>query len=329
MDFSLTPEQEMFRQMFFDFAGKEVARVADQTDKQEELPPKLLQKIAAQGFFGALAPEEPYGGAGLDTTSYTLLIEALASECMSAALTVHVHNGLALRTILAHGTEPLREELVPEMVTGDRIGAFALTEANAGSDPTRLRTTAVREGDAYLLNGSKTWVSNGGLAGVYVIFALTDPAAEGRGMSAFAVPAGTPGLQTGGREKTLGLRGASITRLYLDDCRVPAHYLLGDEGQGYQIALEALDFARIGTSAAGLGIARRAVELGARFSAERVAVRRTDRPKTGHPGLPGRRPDLRVGGRMPGTPGRLVGRPRRGVHSAGRYRQALHQPHGL
>ncbi len=270
MDFSLTPEQEMFREMFYDFAGKDVAKAADQTDKKEELPARLIQKIAAQGFFGALAPEEPYGGAGLDPISFTLLLEALASECMSTALTVHVHNSLALRTILRYGTEKVHEELVPEMVAGERIGAYALTEATAGSDPTRMRTRAVREGDAYVLNGTKTWVSNGGLAGAYVIFAMTDPQAGGRGMSAFVVPAETPGLEVGGRERTLGLRGASITRLYLSDCRVPAENLLGGEGQGYKIALESLDFGRIGVAAAGVGAARRALEIGTQFSTERL-----------------------------------------------------------
>jgi butyryl-CoA dehydrogenase len=270
MDFSLNSEQEMLRKMFYDFAAKEVAKAADQTDKQEQLSKKVLQRAAAQGFFGVLAPEEPYGGAGLDATSFSLLLEALASECLSTALTLHVHNSLALRTILRYGTPELLEKIVPDMVAGEYIGAFALTEATAGSDLTHLRTRAVREGNGYVLNGTKTWVSNGGLAGVYVIFALTDPAGESHGLSAFAVPADTPGLEVGGREKTLGLRGANITRVYLTDCRIPAENLLGKEGQGYRMALEALDFGRIGASAAAVGIARRALELGAKFSTERI-----------------------------------------------------------
>jgi butyryl-CoA dehydrogenase len=270
MDFSLTSEQEMLRRMFYDFAGKEVAKVADQTDKREMLPPRLLQKAAAQGFFGAIAPEEAYGGAALDTLSYTLLLEALASECSSTALTIHVHNSLVLRTLLKYATEPARAELVPEMVAGERIGAYALTEAMAGSDPSHLRTRAVRDGGDWILNGTKTWVSNGGLAGIYLVFAASDPTANVRGISAFLVPAETAGLEVGGREKTLGLRGASITRLYLNNCRVPEHYLMGNEGQGYKIAMEALDFGRIGVSAAALGSARRALELGTRFSTERL-----------------------------------------------------------
>ncbi len=269
MDFALTEEQLMFQKLFRDFAAKEVAKVADQTDKKEEVPARLLKRAASQGFMGALAPEEPYGGAGLDMLTYTLLIEAMAAECASTALVLHVHNALALRTILAHGTDTVKEELLPEMAAGERIGAFALTEAGAGSDPTQLRTTARLDGDTYILNGTKTWVSNGGIAGVFVIFAATDPAAGPKGISAFAVPAETPGLVVGGREKTLGLRGASINRVYLKDARVPAAYRLGAEGEGYKIALATLDRGRVGIGAACLGAARKALELGIKFASER------------------------------------------------------------
>lgn len=270
MDFALTEEQQMFQQLFRDFATKEVAKVADQTDKQEEVPPRLIKRAAGQGFLAALAPEEPYGGAGLDFTTYTLLIEAMAAECASTALLLHVHNGLSLRTIVQHGTEAVKESVLPEMAAGERIGAFAMTEANAGSDPTQMRTTARRENGAYILNGSKTWVSNGGIAGVFVVFATTDPAGGARGISAFVVPAEAEGLVVGQREKTLGMRGASITRLYLRDVRVPADHLLGSEGAGYRIALEALDYGRVGISAAAVGVARKVVDLATRYSTERV-----------------------------------------------------------
>ena len=269
MDYSLSSEQQMFQKMFRDFAAKEVAKVADQADKQEGVPAKLLKRMAAQGFLGALLPEEPYGGAGLDFATYTLLLEALAAECASTALIVHVHNTLAARTILEHGSAAVKESLLPEMAAGERIGAFALTEAGAGSDPTRLRTRAARQGDAYVLNGVKTWVSNGGIVGLFVVFAATDPAAGARGLSTFVVPTETPGLTVGGREKTLGLRGASITRLYLRDCRVPADHLLGAEGDGYKIALGALDYGRVGIAAASVGAARRTLELSVKYASER------------------------------------------------------------
>jgi len=270
MDFSLTSEQEMLQKMFREFATKEVAKVAEKADKEEALPPRLLKRAASQGFMGAVVPEEPYGGAGLDVVTFTLLLEALAAECASTALTIHVHNSLALRSIYRHGTDAAKDALVPEMVAGERIGAFALTEPGAGSDPTHLRTTAVRRGDEYVLNGAKTWVSNGGIAGVFVVFAATDPAAGARGLSAFAVPAEAPGLTVGGREKTLGLNAASIHRIYLNDCRIQADHLLGAEGDGYKIALETLDFGRVGISAAAVGLSRRVVELGVKFASERV-----------------------------------------------------------
>jgi alkylation response protein AidB-like acyl-CoA dehydrogenase len=219
---------------------------------------------------GASAPQEPYGGAGLDTISLTLLIEALAAECPSTAVTIHVHNSQALCMILRHAGADLAAELLPEMIAGRCLGALALNEASAGGDPTRIRAWAVRDGASYLLNGVKTWVSNGSLAGVYMVFAMTDPAAEARGISAFAVPASSPGLRIGAREKTLGLRGASFTRLYLDDCRVPAANLLGGEGDGYGIALEALDSGRLGLAAIALGIGRRALATGARDASEQL-----------------------------------------------------------
>jgi len=270
MDFSLTSEQQMFQKMFRDFATKEVAKLAEQIDKQEELPARLLKRTAAQGFLAALLPEEPYGGVGLDFTTFILLLEALAAECASLALVVHVHNTLVARTLLKHATDAAKEALLPEMAAGERIGAFALTETGAGSDPTRQRTIAVRQGDEYVLNGVKSWVSNGAIAGAFIVFAATDPAAGGKGISAFAVPAETQGVTVGGREKTLGLRGASVTRLYLKDCRVPANHLLGAEGDGYKIALETLDYGRVGISAAAVGVAKRALEMGVKFSGERV-----------------------------------------------------------
>ena len=193
----------------------------------------------------------------------------MAAECASTALILHVHNVLALRTIVAHGTASAKEALIPEMAAGERIGAFALTEADAGSDPTHLRTLARREGDEYVITGNKTWVSNGGIAGAFVVFAATDPAAGARGISAFVVPVETPGVVAGGREKTLGLRGANITRLYLKGARIPADHLLGAEGDGYKIALETLDHGRVGIAAAALGVARKALDSAIKYSSER------------------------------------------------------------
>jgi alkylation response protein AidB-like acyl-CoA dehydrogenase len=259
----------MFRQMFAQFAEKEIEPLAEEIDKKEEIPAALLQKAAEQGFFGALVPEEPYYGAGLDTISYLLMIEEIAKHCASTALTVHVHNSLATRPILQFGTDEQKEKYLPDMIMGEKIGAFALTEPDAGSDAASLRTVAVEDGDFYLLNGTKTWVSNGGIAGVYIVFAKTDPEAGAKGITAFIVDRDTPGLKVGGRELTLGLRGASITTIYLDDARVPKENLLGGLGNGFKIALSTLDFARMAVSAAGLGIAEHAFAEGSRYASER------------------------------------------------------------
>jgi alkylation response protein AidB-like acyl-CoA dehydrogenase len=269
MDFALTEEQQRFQKLFRDFATKEVAKTADQTDKKEEHPAKLIKRAASQGFLGVLAPEEPYGGAGLDFTSYTLLIEAMAAECASTALILHIHNLLVLRTIIQHGSAAVQEAVVPEMISGDRIGAFALTEGGAGSDPTQLRTVACNDGDSYVISGHKAWVSNGGIAGVFIVFAATDPTAGARGLSAFVVPAEAEGVTIGGREKTLGLRGVTINRVYLRDVRVPADHLLGGEGSGYKVALETLNYGRVGISAAAVGLSRRVLELATKYSTER------------------------------------------------------------
>lgn len=269
MDFVLSEEQKMFQKLFRDFATKEVAKVAEQTDKKEEFPSRLIKRAAGQGFLGVFAPEEPYGGANFDLMTYTLLIEAMSAECASTALALHVHNVLALRTLVKYGTNVAKDDLVPEMVSGDRIGSFALTESGAGSDPTRLRTIACKEDGHWVITGSKTWVSNAGVAGAHIVFAATDPAAGARGISAFVVPAEADGVVLGGREKTLGLRGAQIHRLYLKGVRIPQDYLLGQEGGGYKIALETLDYGRVGISAAAVGSARRTVELAIAFATQR------------------------------------------------------------
>jgi len=267
MDFSLSEEQRMFQKMFADFCQKEVAPQAQETDHEEKPPLEILRKAAMQGFLGAIVPEE-YGGAALDTLSYCLLLEEVAKACMSTAMTISVHNSLATRTILRHGTEDQRRKYLEPMALGEVIGAFALTEPGAGSDAAALQTSAVRDGDAYILNGNKIWVSNGAIAGLFIIFARTEPDTGPKGISAFIVEKDAPGLKVGRREKTLGLRGLTCTPLYLTDCRVPAANLLGKEGEGFKIAMEALDFSRLGLSAVCLGGAEAALSEGVKFAVE-------------------------------------------------------------
>lgn len=268
MDFALNQEQVMFRDMFREFAEKEVAPTAEHTDKHELFPQELFRKAAAQGFLGATLPEA-YGGAGLDTFTYLLLVEEISRYCLTTSAALGIHLMLSAMTVLDGGSEAIRQRFLPRLAGGE-LGTFALTEPEAGSDPGSLQTTAMLEADGcYRLNGVKTWVTNGGLAGVHVVFALTDPGARQRGMSAFVVEAGTPGLVVGHREPTLGLRGLDIRTLYFEDCRVPAENLLGELNGGWALVLRAFNRVRLSLAAAGLGAAEGALALGLKFAVER------------------------------------------------------------
>jgi butyryl-CoA dehydrogenase len=268
MDFALNEEQRMFQRMFRDFVSNEIAPLAEEIDAEEKLPLEVLQEAAMQGFLGALLPED-FEGAALDTISYCLLLEELAKACTSIAMTISVHNGLAAKTILDNGTDDQRGKYLQPMALGEKIGSFALTEPAAGSDIAALETRARREGQDYVLNGCKTWASNGEIADVFLVFAVTDPEAGENGISAFIMERDPPGFKVGYREPTLGLRGLTCNTLYLDDCRVSAENLLGGEGEGLKIAMKALDFSRLSLSAICLGGAEAALEAGVQFAVER------------------------------------------------------------
>ena len=265
MDFALNEEQRMFQKMFRDFVTNEVAPLAEEIDHEEKPPLALLPKAAVQGFLGALLPEE-FAGVGLDAISYCLLLEELARACTSTAMTISVHNGLVSKTILDNGSDEQKGKYLEAMAFGERIGSFALTEPAAGSDVTALETRAKRDGEDYVLNGRKTWASNGGIADIFLVFAVTDPEAGDKGISAFIVERDTPGFKVGYREPTLGLRGLTCNTLYLDDCGLSAANLLGQEGEGFKIAMKALDFARLSLSAICLGGAQAALEVGVQFA---------------------------------------------------------------
>jgi alkylation response protein AidB-like acyl-CoA dehydrogenase len=264
MDFRLSEDQLMFKKMFADFCTKEVRPQGEQIDQQEQPPAALLQKAVDQGFWAALVPEE-MDGAGLDVYTYLLMLEELARADMSTALILSVHNSLVVKPLLDHGTTEQQDRYLPALAFGEMLGAFALTEASAGSDAAAVRTTAVQDGTDYVLNGTKVWVSNGELAGLFLVFAR----AEG-GITAFLVEREAPGLKIGYREKTLGLRGVPCNTVYLDGVRVPAGNRLGAEGQGMPIALHALDLSRLGMGALALGGCERALEEAIRFSMEHI-----------------------------------------------------------
>ncbi len=264
MDFSFSEEQEMFRAMFRDFCAREVAPKAEELDHEEQPPLATLRKAAQQGFLGATLPED-YFGAELDYVSYALLIETLAGDCMSTAVTLATHVSLAAMTILAHGTGAQKEEWLPAMAAGEMIGAFALTEPDAGSDESCLQTRAVPDGDEVALDGVKTWVANGEIAGLFLVFAQGP-----EGITAYGVPRDTPGLTVGYREPTLGLRSVTFNTLYLEGCRVPQANRIGEPGAGLVLAQQAQKRMAVALAAAGLGVSENALEVAAQYATERV-----------------------------------------------------------
>ena len=264
MDFSLSEDQLMFKSMFADFCTREIRPSGEQIDRSEEPPTDLLDRAVDQGFWAALVPED-LDGAGLDIYTYMLMLEELARADMSTAMILSVHNSLVVKPLLDHGTADQKERYLEALALGEMLGAFALTEPGAGSDVAALATTATRDGDDYLLRGTKTWVSNGALAGLILVFARTE-----RGVTAFLLESVAPGLKIGYREKTLGLRGVTCNTLYLDSARLPAANRLGEEGQGLKIALSALDLSRLGMGAIALGATERALEEAIQFSIEHI-----------------------------------------------------------
>ncbi|HEY74990.1 MAG TPA: acyl-CoA dehydrogenase [Thermoflexia bacterium] len=264
MEFALSEDQRMFRNMFRDFAAKEIAPRAEEIDHEETLPQDILRKAANQGFLGATLPEK-YFGAELDGVSYAMLIEALAGACVSVALTVATHVSLVAMSILEHGTDAQKDEWLEAMAAGEVIGAFALTEPEAGSDGQAIATRATPDGDDVLLNGVKVWVGNGEIAGLFLVFAKGP-----EGIDAYLVPRDAPGLTVGYREPTLGLRSMFFNTVYLEDCQVPSANRLGGAGEGWTVAQKALDRFAIAVAAAGLGVAADAVDVAAQFATERV-----------------------------------------------------------
>ncbi len=267
MDFNLTEEQVMFRDLFRDFAAKEVAKTAEHTDKAEEPPGPVFQKAAAQGFFGAPFPEA-LGGAAMDMQTYCLLLEELARQCASTAVTLAVHTSLVGLTILEAGTAAQKEMYLPRLAGGE-LGAFALNEPEAGSDTSNLQTRAALTAAGWQFDGVKTWVSNGSLAGVFIVFAATEPAQRQAGISAFLVEKDAPWLAVGHREPTLGLRGLDIRTLYLEGGPLPDGQRLGPLNGGWALAQRAQERFKVALAAVGLGIAESALSLGVSFAIER------------------------------------------------------------
>ncbi len=267
MNFHLTEEQEMLRAVAREFAEGEIAPRAAEIDASESIPELLRARLRENNFFGLLIPEE-FGGAGLDMVSYVVIMEELSRASAAVAITVSVHNSVAAEPIQEFGTEEQKRSWLPRLAK-DALGAFALTEPGSGSDAAALITRAEKRGGEYVLNGTKTFVTNGRFADVFLIMARTNPGQKHRGISAFLVPRTAPGLRIGKTIDKMGIRGSDTVELFLEDCRVPACCLLGAEGHGFRVAMQALDGGRIGVAAQALGIAQASVESAARYARER------------------------------------------------------------
>ncbi|WP_047980908.1 acyl-CoA dehydrogenase [Ornithinibacillus contaminans] len=265
MNFQLTEEQEMLRKMVQDFARKEVEPTAAERDEEEHFDRAIFDKMAALGLTGIPWPEE-YGGIGADYVSYVIAVEELSRVCASTGVTLSAHLSLASWPIFKYGNEEQKKNFLYRLATGEALGAYALSEPGAGSDVASMRTTAKADGDHYVLNGNKVWITNGGVADIYVVFAKTDQDARHKGISAFIVEKGTEGFSFGKKEKKLGIRSSPTTELIFENCRVPKENLLGGEGDGFKIAMSTLDGGRNGIAAQAVGIAQGALDAAINYA---------------------------------------------------------------
>lgn len=270
MDFRLPEEYTLFREVARDFINKEVAPNADRHDKEGRIDPELYRKFAKAGLMGISVPEE-FGGAGAGETGLCILSEELGRVCASTSTSIGAHCGIGTYPILLDGTEEQKQRLLTPIAKGEKIAAFALTEPQAGSDASAVQTTGRKEGDRLIINGSKLWITNGGIADTVTVFLNIQRAPGMRGgMSAVVVEKGTPGFSIGTAEKKLGIRGSSTTELFFDNCEVPFDNVIGKPGTGFRNALKTLDYGRITLAASCLGSAKTALDLSLEFASNRV-----------------------------------------------------------
>jgi butyryl-coA dehydrogenase len=268
MDFSLSKTEELFLQMIREFAEKEVKPLAAEVDEEERFPLETVEKMAKTGLMGIPVPVK-YGGAGGTNLMYGMAVEELSRVCGTTGVVLSAHTSLCCAPIMENGTEEQKMKYLPRLASGEWIGAFGLTEPNAGTDAAMQQTTAVLDGDQYVLNGNKIFITNAVYAHVYVIFAMTDKSLSNKGISAFIVEKGTPGFSIGKKEKKMGIRGSATTELVFEDCRIPKENLLGQQGKGFAIAMKTLDGGRVGIAAQALGIAQGAMDETIKYTKER------------------------------------------------------------
>ena len=269
MDYTLTNELQMLRKMYQEFVENEVKPLAGELDEEERFPTETIPKLAKYGFMG-IPYETRYGGQGGNNMAYAMAIEELDKACGTTATIVAAHTSLCCNPIHDWGTEEQKMKYLPDLLAGRKIGAFGLTEPGAGSDASRQQTTAVLEGDHYVLNGSKCFITNASEADVFIVLAMTDPKAGNHGISAFIVERGFPGFSVGKHEKKMGIRGSATCDLIFTDCIVPKENLLGKEGKGFKVAMQTLDGGRVGVAAIALGLAEGAIAEAVKYTKERV-----------------------------------------------------------
>ena len=269
MDFTLSKEHEMLRKMYREFAQNEVKPLAQEIDEEERFPSETIPKLAKLGLLGIPFPKK-YGGAGGDNLAYAMAVEEIAKTCGTTSVIICAHTSLCCYPIYAYGTEEQKMKYLPDLLSGRKLGAFGLTEPNAGSDASGQQTVAVLEGDHYVLNGTKCFITNATEADTFVVFAMTDRTKGNHGISAFIVEKGFKGFSIGKHEKKMGIRGSSTCDLIFEDCIVPKENLLGQEGKGFKIAMQTLDGGRIGIAAQALGIAEGAMEEAMAYTKGRV-----------------------------------------------------------
>lgn len=273
MDFMLSKEHEMAKKLFCDFAENEVKPLAIETDETEQFPAETVAKMQKIGFMGIPIPKE-FGGQGCDTLTYVMCVEELSKVCATTGVIVSAHTSLCCDPILTYGTAEQKEKYLKPLAGGEMLGAFALTEPGAGTDAQGAQTKAVLDGDEWVLNGSKCFITNGKVADIYIVIAVTDIVEDKRGrkkklFSAFIVPKTAPGFSFGTKEKKMGIRGSSTYELIFQDCRIPKENMLGPQGKGFGIAMHTLDGGRIGIAAQALGIAEGALDRAVEYVKER------------------------------------------------------------
>lgn len=268
MNFSLTKQQLLFQQMIREFAEKEVKPLAAEVDEEERFPMETVEKMAKIGIMGIPIPTQ-YGGAGGSNLLYSIAVEELSAACATTGVIVSAHTSLCAAPILEHGTEAQKQKYLPKLASGEWIGAFGLTEPNAGTDASAQQTTAVIDGDSYIINGSKIFITNAQYAHVYVIFAMTDKSQGVKGITAFIIEKDTPGFSIGKKEKKMGIRGSATCELIFENCIVPKENLLGKVSGGFGIAMKTLDGGRVGIASQALGIAQGAMDETVKYIKER------------------------------------------------------------